>query len=95
MKRGIVGGSAVVLMAAGLITTAPPAAAGCLYGGDVINKCDGPVQPDGTWQRCVATTRYVPSGFSSHLVPVRICDTLGPGRQPADLRLANPPGYIN
>ncbi|WP_422743955.1 CDGP domain-containing protein [Mycobacterium sp. WMMD1722] len=100
MKRGIVAGSAVVLMAGGLsiagaLATAPTAGAGCLYGGDVISKCDGPVQPDGTWQRCAGVTQYVPSGFGSHLVPVKICDLLGPGRQPADARLANPPAYIN
>jgi hypothetical protein len=41
------------LMSGGLIAAAPPANAGCQYGGPVISKCDGPVQPDGTWQRCV------------------------------------------
>jgi hypothetical protein len=41
------------LVARGLIAAAPPANAGCQYGGLVISKCDGPVQPDGTWQRCV------------------------------------------
>ncbi|MCK0176270.1 MULTISPECIES: hypothetical protein [Mycobacteriaceae] len=94
MKRGIVGGSAVVLLAAGLLTTAPSANAGCLYGGDVISKCDGPVQFDGTWQRCAGVTNYIPRGFGSYLAPVKICDILGPGRQPADGRLANPPSYI-
>lgn len=100
MKRGVVAGPAVVLMAAGLTTAgmlaaAAPAGAGCLYGGDVISKCDGPIQPDGTWQRCAGVTSYVAVGFGSHLVPVKICDILGPGRHPADGRLANPPAYIN
>ena len=51
MKQCIVGGFAVaVLMAGGLIAGAPPANAGCVYGGPgIINKCDGPIQPDGTW----------------------------------------------
>jgi hypothetical protein len=59
MKGCIVGGFAALLMAAGLIVSAPPASAGCWYGGPVISKCDGPVQPDGTWQRCVATPQVV------------------------------------
>ena len=46
-----VGALAVTLMAGGLITWAPPASAGCLYGGPVISKCDGPFSPDGTWER--------------------------------------------
>lgn len=54
MKRCIVGGVAAVLMVADLIASAPTASAGCQYGGPVISKCDGPVQPDGSWQRCVA-----------------------------------------
>jgi hypothetical protein len=39
-KHYIVGGLAAVLMAGGLITSAPPASAGCLNGGSfVIRKC--------------------------------------------------------
>lgn len=94
MKRGIVAGSAALLMTAGLIGFAPPAAAGCLYGGPVISKCDGPVQPDGTWQRCVGVPRYVPSGFSSHLVPEKRCGMMGPGRPQGDSLLADPPTHI-
>ena len=60
MKRGIVGGLAALLMPAGLIASAPPASAGCQYGGSLISKSDGPVQPDGTWHRCVAVARFVP-----------------------------------
>ena len=48
MRREIVGGLAALLTAAGLIASAPPASAGCLYGGPYISKCDGAVQPDGT-----------------------------------------------
>ena len=95
MKRGIGGVMAALLMAAGLITTAPPASAGCLYGGSVISKCDAPVQPDGTWQRCVAVAQLVPSGFSSHLVPVKRCDLMGPDQHPGDLALADPPTHID
>jgi hypothetical protein len=53
------------LMAGGLIAAAPPANAGCQYGGLVISKCDGPVQPDGTWQRCVVFAYSMGSGASS------------------------------
>jgi len=95
MKRCIVGGLAALLMAAGLITSAPPASAGCLYGGPVISKCDGPVQPDGTWQRCVATPQVIPRGASSYLVPVKNCGLMGPDQQPLDLFFADPPTHID
>lgn len=96
MKLCIIGSVAVALMAGGLITSAPPAAAGCQYGGPVISKCDGPVQPDGTWERCMGTWGYVPSGFSSHLVPVKRCDVMGPGHDiaPWDTPFADPPTRI-
>ena len=97
MRRCVGGGLAVLLMAGGLIVSAPPASAGCLYGGPVISRCDGPLQPDGTWQRCVAVFNYVPSGLSSHLVPVKRCDLMGPGRAypPWDSAFADPPGHID
>ncbi len=95
MKRCIVGGLAALLMAAGLITSAPPASAGCQYGGPVLSKCDGPVQPDGTWQRCVAVARWIPSGLSSHLVPEKHCDVMGPDRNSWDLAFADPPTHID
>jgi hypothetical protein len=95
MKRCIVGGLAAMLMAGGLITSAPPASAGCQYGGPVLSKCDGPVQPDGTWQRCVAFTHWIPSGASSFLAPERRCDLMGPGQNPRDLGFTDPPTHIN
>jgi hypothetical protein len=95
MKRCIVGALAAPLMAAGLITSAPPASAGCQYGGLFISKCDGPVQPDGTWQRCVVVARWVPSGLSSHLVPERHCGLMGPGQHTWDLAFADPPTHID
>ena len=95
MKRCIVGGSAALLMAAALIASAPPASAGCQYGGPYISKCDGPVQPDGTWQRCVAVAQLIPRGASSYLVPVKSCDLMGPDQNPGDLALADPPTHID
>ena len=95
MKRGIVDGLAAVLMAAELIASAPQATAGCQYGGPVISKCDGPVQPDGTWQRCVAVPQLIYSGASSFLVPDKRCDVMGPDQRPGDLGFANPPTHID
>jgi hypothetical protein len=95
MKHCIVGGLGAVLVAGGLIAAAPPANAGCLYGGGVLSKCDGPLQPDGTWQRCVAFTRLVPSGASSFLMPDRRCDSMGPDQHPGDLGFADPPTHID
>lgn len=95
MKRGIVGTMTALLMAGGLVATAPPAAAGCLYGGPYISKCDGSVQPDGTWQRCTAVPSYVPNGLSSYLVPVKTCDVMGPDLHPGDLAFADPPTHID
>ena len=95
MKRCIVGGLGAVLTAGGLIVLPPPANAGCQYGGPVISKCDGPVQPDGTWQRCVAVAHLVYSGASSFLVPDKRCDLMGPDQHPWDLAFANPPTHID
>jgi hypothetical protein len=95
MNRCIVGGLAALLMAAGLIGFAPQASAGCQYGGAFLSKCDGPVQPDGTWQRCVAAPQLGPRGASSYLVPVRRCDFMGADLHPADFALADPPTHID
>ena len=95
MKRCIVGGSVALLMAAGLIAVAPPAGAGCLYGGPVLSKCDGPIAPDGTWQRCVAVPQLIPRGASSYLIPVKHCDSMGGDLHPADLAIADPPTHID
>lgn len=95
MKLSTVGGAIALLMASGFIAVAPPAGAGCLYGGPVISKCDEPVQPNGTWQRCVAVAQWVPRGASSYLVPVKNCSLMGPGQPPLDFAFADPPMHIN
>jgi hypothetical protein len=51
MKHYIFVGLAAVLIAAELMGSAPPAEAGCQYGGIAVSKCDGAVQPNGTRQR--------------------------------------------
>lgn len=54
MRRCIVGAVAALLMSAGLITVAPPASAGCLYGGPFTSKCDAPSRQtapgSGAWE---------------------------------------------
>jgi hypothetical protein len=96
MKHCIGGVLAAVLIGAGLIANAPSANAGCLYGGiGIINKCDGPIQPDGTWQRCVAFATWVPSGASSFLVPDKRCDLVGANQHPGDAAFADPPVHID
>ena len=91
----LLGGPGAALMAGGLIAAAPPANAGCQYGGLAISKCDGPVQPDGTWQRCVVFSYSMGSGASSYLVPDRRCDLMGPDQHPWGLAFADPPTHID
>lgn len=94
MNRCIAGGSAALVMGAAVIALAPPASAGCLYGGPVISKCDGPIQPDGTWQRCIGVIGWVNSGLSSHQVPIKQCDAMGPTQTRWDFVFADPPAHI-
>lgn len=67
MRHYITGGLAALLMAGGLIVSAPTAQAGCidaqlLFFPDTP-KCDGPILPDGSWRRCVVY--YYPPGDPS------------------------------
>ena len=88
MTRILIGAFVAFLMGAGLVHSAPSAHAGCIPAPGVINKCDGPVQPDGTWQRCVMTTHLSYQGASSFLIPEKSCDIIGPG-------VGDPPGHID
>ncbi|MDY6997785.1 MAG: hypothetical protein SW019_14380 [Actinomycetota bacterium] len=83
------------MLTAGLLAAAPPAGAGCVHGGPQLGTCDEPVRPDGTWQRCIVVAQWVNSGLSSHLIPVKHCDIVGPGRHPQDPAFANPPTHID
>jgi len=78
---------------AGAVLAAPPANAGRQYGGIAISECDGPVQPDGTWQRCVEffSTRGSGSGSFND----RRCDLMGPDLHPWGLAFADPPTHID
>ncbi|WP_085250949.1 CDGP domain-containing protein [Mycobacterium riyadhense] len=93
MKLCFVGGLAAMLMAGELIASAPPAGAGCQYGGLVVSRCDGPVQPDGTWQRCVVFG-WTSSG-SSYRGPDTRCDLMGPDQHPWGFAFADPPTHID
>ncbi|WP_238159158.1 hypothetical protein [Mycobacterium sp. MFM001] len=70
-------------------------ALGCRYGGPVISICDGPVQPDGTWQRCVAVAQLMYRGASSYLVPDKPCGVMGPDQHSGDLAFADPSTHID
>jgi hypothetical protein len=97
VKRYMIGATAAVLTAGGLITVAPTASAGCQYGGGVESRCDGPVQPDGTWQRCVTTHSFYDTrpGSPSNIYLNRNCQLMGPDQHPLGLAFADPPTHID
>jgi hypothetical protein len=83
------------LLAGGLFAAAPSANAGCRYGGPFTSsQCDGPVQPDGTWQRCVEfwSSR---SGSNGGFWGDRRCDLMGPDLHPWGFAFADPPTHID
>ncbi|MEE3067079.1 MAG: hypothetical protein VYA67_24615 [Actinomycetota bacterium] len=95
MKQFVLGATVVALSIGALIASAPPAGAGCQLGGVVISKCDGPVQPDGTWQRCVV---FPPAGGrdgSPVYVTNTNCQMLGPDQHPWGVAFNDPPTHID
>jgi hypothetical protein len=80
-----------------LIIAAPPASAGCQYGGGVVSKCDGAVQPDGTWQRCVTSESFGSSVSGSISSPLlnKSCQLMGPDQHPLRLAFYDPPTRID
>ena len=50
MKHYIFAGLAALLIAGELIGSALQANAGCQHSGIAVSRCDGPIQPDGSWQ---------------------------------------------
>jgi hypothetical protein len=83
-KQRIATGLAAVLFAGWLIGSAPPANAGCISGGfSAKSRCDGPVQPDGTWQRCVDYDAQYSNGNGTYQYwPKHRCFQMGPGQNP-------------
>jgi hypothetical protein len=99
MKQYFVGGLAAALITGGLVGSAPPASAGCLYGGWMAaSRCDGPVQPDGTWQRCVVfnSTYNEPPGTASNYGGLdHRCDVMGLDLHPWGAAFNDPPTHID
>ena len=94
MKQYLVAGLAAALITVGQIGSASPASAGCVNADWIAkSRCDGPVQPDGTWQRCVvfhdsfASDYYMPGGHR--------CDVMGPDLHPWGLAFNDPPTHID
>jgi hypothetical protein len=58
-----------------------------------MSKCDGPVQPDGTWQRCVVFYSLDPS--SRYLPGDKRCDLMGPDLHPWGMAFNDPPTHID
>ena len=94
MKHYIFAGLAAVLAAGALIGSAPPASAGCQYGGIAVSRCDGPIQTDGTWQRCVIFNP-INNGSSRYLPPDKRCDQMGPDLHPWGMTFNDPPTHID
>jgi hypothetical protein len=80
---------AAALAAGVLVAAAPPARAGCQDYSPGWQLCDGPVLPDGTWQRCQVNTASGPSPITS----TSKCYQLG-GNNPVPV-LIGPPGHID
>ena len=98
MKQYLVAGLAAALITGGLVGSAPPASAGCLYGGWMAaSRCDGPVQPDGTWQRCVVfnSTSVDSRPQFSYSTPEHRCDVMGPDQRPWGAAFNDPPTHID
>jgi hypothetical protein len=96
MKQCFVAGLAAALIAGVLVASAPPASAGCQYEGwSVISKCDGPVQPDGTWQRCVLFSSTGTGSGLPYGVGDKRCDVMGPDQHPWGMGFNDPPTHID
>jgi hypothetical protein len=94
----VVGGLAAALTLGALITSAPPASAGCRPGAPwATTQCDGPVQPDGTWQRCVTSRRSTTGTRPSDVTyyDSTNCQTLGPDQHPLGIAFNDPPTHID
>ena len=101
-KPYIVGAVTAALMAGVLIAAAPPASAGCVNADwlshPFAQKCDDPIQPDGTWQRCVVFETMI-SGTgtdrSTTYLPSHRCDLMGPDQHPWGAAFNDPPTHID
>ena len=75
-------------LAVELIAQAPPAIAGCQYGGPVSSKCEGAPQPDGlATLRGSCPVRFL-AASSDRWCPSTSAILMGPDQHPGDLALA-------
>jgi hypothetical protein len=89
MKLFIVATLATGLTASALIAGAAPASAGCQFGGGLVEQmCDGPIQDDGTWQRCVTQ-------HNQDVINRTNCQMMSPGQNPLGLAYYNPATHID
>jgi hypothetical protein len=95
VKQYIFAGLAAALIAGVLIDSAPPGSVGCQYGGLVVGKCAGPVQPDGTRQRRVVFNSTGSGTGLPYGVGDGHCDLMGPDQHPWNLTFADPPTHID
>jgi hypothetical protein len=95
----VAAGLAAALVVGGPIGAAPPASAGCRSGGAwAISQCDGPVQPDGTWQRCVefrSSYGGLPGDTDLYRTPEKRCAVMGPDLHPWGMAFNDPPTHID
>ncbi|BBY78887.1 hypothetical protein H7I53_17805 [Mycolicibacterium pulveris] len=84
----------VLAVAAVGVGTAAPAAAGCQVQ-PFVTWCDGPIQPDGSWQRCWQNPPSIVNNGAGGGIVInggQQCNTVLPG-QPLD-GWGQPPHYI-
>jgi len=56
--------------------------------------CDGPIRPDGTWQRCTSTApSYTGGAYPVYVPPTYMCRVIGDPVPP--LPLGQPPHHID
>lgn len=95
VKHYVIAVLTAALPAAGLIASAPPAGAGCQSAQLLIfptaQKCDGPVAPDGSWQRCVVYHHQPPSSPPEQ----SDCHPMGAGSQTTAHPFYDPPNHID
>ena len=90
-----IAGLGATLIAGGLLAAPQSANAGCRFGGFFTStQCDGPVQPDGNWQRCVQFWSSTRNGVELWGGDRR-CDLMGPDLHPWGFAFADPPTHID
>ena len=87
------------VLAAGGLTAAPPASAGCMVNMMGAQYCDAPVKPDGTWQRCWATGQQIYPVYNGNpgfgVVPAMgNCYTVNPAEPWPVVPIGQPQYYI-